>query len=428
MKYIKICFPCMILGVVLTLIIMSLPLKSLSLKLLDQLPIISHLFYKNQERDIHSKITQFETRLTKQSNNPNIKYLQNTLRENLPANFNKHYISNTQDLYTTLNAINTEKSANNILILDDGIYHIASTIVIKRPNTFIISFSGDPLKTILRGNGMIKSSHVVNLLTVQAPGFLLDGITLKEVSHHLIQIKGEKGANFPIIRNCVLQDAYQQLIKVTTGKKNTPSENGIIENCLFEYSAGVGPNYYIGGIDAHGVTNWLIHKNTFKYIASPRQRISEYAIHLWGNAQNNIVDSNIIIDSDRGIGFGMGNKKGDKFSNFAGVISNNIILHTDNGHPFADTGICLENSPKTLVDGNYIYLEHDYNRAIEYRFVGSQQITIQNNYVNKDISSRNGGQAELIRNNTDLDMVDFLIKMNEVLSAKTALITPKKSN
>jgi len=405
----------MLLGASLTLIIVFVPFKSLSLKLLDKLPIISTYIYKGQKSMVSAKIARVEARLNEKRVNPNVKYLQSNLRDFLPLNFKKHYISNSKELYSAIKKINAQKSSDNILILEDGIYDVASTINITMPNTFIISFSGVPSKVVLRGKGMFNTSDVKNIFTVQASGFLLDGITLKEVSNHLIQVKGEEGANFPIIRNCILQDSYQQLIKVTTGRKNRPSEAGIIENCIFEYTAGIGPNFYIGGIDAHGVTNWLIRKNVFKYIASPDQQVSEYAVHLWGNAQNNIVDSNIIIDSDRGIGFGMGKNKDNNFSNFAGVISNNIIFHSNNSHPFADTGICLENSPKTLIEGNYIYLEHDYDRAIEYRFVGTQQVIIQNNHVNKSISSRNGGQAELI-NNVDLEMVDFLIKTNEVFS------------
>jgi hypothetical protein len=405
----------MILGAFVAIIVMFIPFKSLSLQVLDQLPIISAYIYKNPKHKVNAKIIRVEARLSEKRFNPNIKYLQREIREFLPSNFKKYYISNSQELNAAITNINSKKSSENILILKDGIYEILSTIMITRPNTFIISFSGDPSKVVLKGNGMLKSSGVMNIFTVQAAGFLLDGVTLKEVSNHLIQIKGEMGANFPIIRNCILQDSYQQLIKVTTGTKNRASESGLIENCLFEYTAGIGPNYYIGGIDAHGVRNWLIRNNIFKSIASPQQQISEYAIHLWGNAQNNLVDSNIIINSDRGIGFGMGNNKGAKFSNFAGVISNNIIFHSNNGHQFADTGIALESSPKTLIEGNYIYLAHDYHRAIEYRFADSQQITVRNNHVNRSISSRNGGQAEL-SNNNNLDMVDFLIKMKEVLS------------
>jgi len=406
----------MLLGVLITLTVMLVPFKKSSLKLLDNVPFLSSFIHKGENSGVNAKIIQIEARLNEKIANPNAKYLQSNIRDSLPSNFKKYYISNSKELYGVIKEIDDKKSSSNILILEDGVYDVPSTLNITRPNTFIISFSGDPLEVVLQGSGMFESSDIVNIFTVKAPGFLLDGVTLKEVSNHLIQIKGEEGANFPIIRNSILQDAYQQLIKVTTGRQNRPSESGVIENCLFEYTAGIGPNFYIGGIDAHGVTNWLIRKNIFKYIASPAQQVSEYAIHLWGNAQNNIVDSNIIIDSDRGVGFGMGRYKGDKFSNFAGVVSNNVIFHSDNTHPFADTGICLENSPKTIVEGNYIYLKHDYNSAIEYRFISTQQVKVQNNHVNKSISSRGGGQAELVNNNTELETVDFLIKMNKVLS------------
>ena len=95
----------------------------------------------------------------------------------------------------------------------------------------------------------------------------------------------------------------------------------------------------------------MIKGNIFKDIASPSRHIAEHAIHIWNNSKNNTVAKNIIIDSDRGIGFGMRVKKGnpDDIYNYGGVISDNIIYHSKNHHPFAGVGIIIEDSPSTII-------------------------------------------------------------------------------
>jgi len=351
-----------------------------------------------------------------------LKHINANFQITVPISYTQYFVTSSEEFYKTLKIINAS-SGNAAITFDDGIYHLTRKVLILKPNIMFLSKSMDPSKVILKGNGMAKGNDT--LIEVYAAGFVLDGITLKESGNHLIHIKAEKNASFPIIRNCILQDSYQQLLKVSYDKRNNPNNyahSGLIEHCLFEYTAKIGPNYYIGGIDAHGIKNWIIRKNIFKNIASPEKSIAEYAIHLWNNTENNIVDSNVIIDSDRGIGFGMSinmnkNKnKNIKFSNYGGVIRNNVIYHSDNNHPFADTGIAIENSPKTIIEDNFIFLEHNYSRAIEYRFISTQQVLIKNNQTNKNISSRNGGQAKLINNNENLDKVDFIIRMNQLIS------------
>lgn len=298
------------------------------------------------------------------------------------------------------------------LHLEDGLYQLDSTLAVKADYISLLSKSGHPENVIIQGSDT-KNAGTPVLIKVYANHFSIDGITMRNAGFHLIQIAGEYRADYPVIRNCIFQDSYQQLIKITYGRENleTSSDFGLIENSTFQYTAGIGPNYYIGGIDAHGINNWVIRKNQFKDIASPGEKTAEHAIHIWNNASNNLVENNYIEDCDRAIGFGMGLPATDTkslHSNSGGVIRNNTIIHSDNHDPFADAGITLEDSPGTLIEYNRIWLGHDYPNAIEYRYPTTQDVIIRNNVSNKNVVGRNGGRATLLNNRTDADRNEVL--------------------
>ncbi len=357
------------------------------------------------------KVVSFDKKSVPTNPYMNLSRLQQTP---IPPDYSIHYVSNVVELWRALAQVK-KMSGSGAIVLSDGMYQLQKTIYITVPNIMLLSKSADPRAVILKGRGMQRSNRVENLIHVNASGFILDGITLREAGNHLIQIAAEQNADTPVIRNCIMQDGYEQLLKISYNK-NRPeqfSDAGLVEYCLFEYTQGIGPNYYIGGIDAHGIRNWVIRSNVFKAIASPSEYIAEFAIHVWTNASNNIVEGNVILDSDRGIGFGMRqNHPNIRYSNYGGEVKNNIIYHANNGDAFADTGIALEDSPNTLIKGNMVFLAHNYPRAIEYRYPTTNNVMIEDNQTNRSITSRDGGQARLKNNNEALEKVGILSQLN----------------
>jgi hypothetical protein len=287
---------------------------------------------------------------------------------------------------------------NRTILVRDGIYSLNGTLNVTAPGITIAGQSGARANVVIQGDAMGPSARIGNLIRVSGRNFRLSDVTLQKSGFHLIQIAGESDADAPVIRNCILRDAYQQMIKVSNdpAARGVSSDDGLVENCLFEYTAGIGPQFYIGGIDAHGSKNWVVRGNTFRNIASPSRSVAEFAVHFWDGSAGNIVERNLIINCDRGIGFGLDGK-----GNMGGIIRNNMIYHADNASRFADAGIALTESPGTRVYNNTVVMDNSFPRAIEYRFASTTGVLIVNNLTNKPIASRNGASGVVSNNVTN---------------------------
>lgn len=304
-------------------------------------------------------------------------------------------ISSERELYKSLNKIH-KMSGPVEFVLEDGVYKVHKRIFLKKDYITLRSKSGNPESVIL--NGVVRKNGLLvnNIIDVSGKHVTIKGLTLQNAKNHLIQLHGENDADYFSLLNSILRDSNQQLLKVSARKKDEISSDfGVVKNSIFEYTKGIGPQYYIGGIDLHKGKNWLIKKNTFRNIASPSERVAEHAIHIWHNSSDNTVSENLIYNCDRGIGFGMTNRP-----NYGGEIVDNIIIHVNNDHPFNDVGIILEESPNTIIKGNTIIMMTDYPNAIEYRFKQTRNVMITGNITNKSITKRNNASATVENNIT----------------------------
>ena len=307
-------------------------------------------------------------------------------------------VQNTSQLVNAVNAANAS-GGNTTILLADGTYTLSALLPITASHITVRSQSGNRNAVVIQGDAMSASASVKEIFWVDADYFTLQDVTLQRVGWHLVQIVGEDDVDYAVMRNCILRDAYEQLVKITqsVSNPNVTGDNGLIENSLFEYSAGIGPQYYIGGIDLHGGSNWTIRGNTFRDIISPDTTTAEHAIHIWdAPASNSLVERNLIVNCDRGIGFGLGDR-----GHSGGIIRNNMVYHAAGNGSFADVPISLESSPGTQVYGNTVYLAGSYPNAIEYRFAATTGVTIRNNLTNRIIQSRDGAVATVGNNLTN---------------------------
>ena len=288
------------------------------------------------------------------------------------------------------------------ILLRDGIYTIDNyhTFYLVQPGVTIRSLSGNRDTVVIQGDSVFHADGsrtggtVPNLFGVAADNFTIEDVSVGNVANHAVQLQID-------IDNCVFRNARffntgEQMLKVASDGVSDPSDNGLVEDCLFEYPAGIGPQWYIGGIDAHRSRNWIVRRCTFRGIRSPADDVAEHAIHFWRTSSGILVEQNVIVDCDRGVGYGL---SADAASGTTGgVIRNNTIYHRAVAG-FADVGIGLENAADVQVYNNTILLESGYPNAIEYRFPGTTA-RIYNNLANTLIRQRDGATSTLANNLT----------------------------
>lgn len=287
---------------------------------------------------------------------------------------------------------NADTGGDTTILLTDGTYTLDAMLWIAAEGMTICGASGNRDAVTIRGRGMTGSvSHIFN---VAGNHFTARDMTLRDVANHAVQLQVD--VDDVTLRNLHILDTGEQMVKIAYDPDNlvASSDNGIMEECLLEYSAGTGPQYYIGGIDAHKAKNWTVRNNIFRGIRSPSGDVAEFAIHFWSWSEQTLVENNLIINCDRGIGFGLGDR-----GHIGGIIRNNMIYH-DSSEGFADVGIAVESSPGTQIYHNTIFMEHGYPNAIEYRWPSTILVRITNNLTNRAIVSRDAATATLSHNVT----------------------------
>ena len=309
-------------------------------------------------------------------------------------------ISSESEFYSAVNQANSTGGSMTILF-SDGEYNLASTSqypYITASNMVFRSASGNRDAVIISGQGMQSVSPGTEIgIYLVGDNITVADLTIRNVGNHGIATTSDGH----LIHNVRIQNTYEQMIKGNS--TGDGADNCIVQCSLFEYTDGVGPQWYIGGLDIHEGNNWTVSDNIFRNIASPSQQEAEHAVHFWDNSGDNIVERNMIVNCDRGIGFGLGSSP-----NAGGIIRNNMITNDGSGN-FDDVGIGLETSPNTQVYNNSIYIS--YQNAIEYRFESTNNVIITNNLTNKAITSRNGGQA-IESSNYDDGSEDWFVDVN----------------
>jgi len=310
-------------------------------------------------------------------------------------------VGTASDLQDAVDDVNAAGVPATILV-SNGVYVLDTwALPITNEDTLIRSLSGDRDAVVLRGPDEGPSATLEHVFWVAADRVTIADLTFGWCRYHGIQVMGHTPYDVSGLRvhNCRLVNCNEQFIKGTSADGDPEGvTDSLVEFCLFEFTNRWAYQAYTGGIDVHKGVNWTVRDNRFHYIRAP-DGYAEHAVHFWKRntlrAQNIVVERNIVLNCDRGIGFGLGGWD-DGFEGGDSVIRNNFIYNSGDG-PWTDVGIGLESATGVAVDNNTVLVP--YWAPIEYRFSASSNLVFRNNFLNGAITARDGAPAAASSNN-----------------------------
>ncbi|MEA2115086.1 MAG: right-handed parallel beta-helix repeat-containing protein [Thermodesulfobacteriota bacterium] len=314
-------------------------------------------------------------------------------------------VNTVAELVSAVN--NTSSGGDRTILIADGTYLLDGVYLRLAVNDITVrSLSGDREAVFLDGE-----YRTTEIFQVVASGAVIADLTLKRAYDHPVHVMAAStDVENTLISNVHIIDPGQQAIKINPNAGRTHFvNNGRITGCLIELTDSGramvwerNGSCYTGGVDAHQAEGWIVEDNEIRGFWCSGG-LSEHGIHFWSDSSNTLVQRNLIVDCDRGIGFGLGSS-----GHRRGIIRNNMIYHGED-HGVSDVGIGLESTSDAQVYNNTVFHEHDYPNGIEYRFAASSNLTIVNNLTNRAITSRNGGTSSLISNNITNAAADWFI-------------------
>ncbi len=296
--------------------------------------------------------------------------------------------------------------------LADGTYVLSQNLVFRTPGVTLRSRSGNRSAVTLDGQ-----YKVGELIMAMVSDLTIADLTLTRAYYHPVHVAPEnQSITGTLLHNLRIVDGASQFIKINPAN-GYYTDNGVIRCSSLELTdAGRGQvrdNCYTGGIDAHQSRGWQVYANTFTGFWCG-SGLSEHAIHFWTGSRDTVVDRNIIVNSARGIGFGLGQSvsgrtygdqpcAGKSFvGHYGGTIRNNFIFANDtrlfNSASGFDVGIGLEQACGAAVLHNTIFsTSAPRGSSLEWRFVNTSA-TVGNNLVSHTLRARDGGIATLVGN------------------------------
>lgn len=309
-------------------------------------------------------------------------------------------------------------AAGTTILLHDGVYDMShgdatSRLVFNTSGVTLRSASGDRDAVVLDGG-----YGTDELISIRASDIVIAELTLTKAYNHLIHMSGSEGdpISSDVVYDVRMVDPGQQAVKVNAIEDGYV-DYGVIECSRIELTdagrAQIRDNCYTGGIDVHKAWGWQIRRNWIEGFWCPAG-LSEHGIHFWSASRDTLVEDNIVLDSARGIGFGLREISQDReypddpyptvgyMGHIDGMIRNNFIAAADpglfdSGSGF-DTGITLEQAHGTLVYHNSVVsTEIPASSSIEWRF-SNTSAGIANNLASDRLLARDGGTAVLAGN------------------------------
>lgn len=231
-------------------------------------------------------------------------------------------------------ALESARAGQTILVAD-GHYLMPRYVEIRANDVMLRSASGQRHRVILDG---AQSRHG-ELLGVRAcSGVTVADLTIQNVRTNGFKINSETNVQKLTLYNCIIHNVWQRGVK---GVKVPPENREAvrpkdcrIQYCLFyndrpkrlsDDPADIANGNYIAGIDVMYAKDWIISDNVFVGIQGSTGE-GRGAIFLWFDAQNCVIERNIIIDCDVGLQLGNPHRADNVEYHCVGCIARNNFI------------------------------------------------------------------------------------------------------
>ena len=287
----------------------------------------------------------------------------------------------------------TRARPGDTILLGDGDYQLSRSINVSTPRLTIRGASGDPMRVVLRGSGMTSDSVGV-AISVSAPDLALADLTIRDVGYHAVQVRGEEGASGFVLHNAILRDTGQQLLKGSVSDNGRRADGGLVACSDIGYTDHA-PSSYTNGVDILRTVGWVIRDNRFQRIRGPRSGRwnAGPAVLAWKGSEDTLVARNVIVDSFRGIAFGLGPDGTPygppDYDHRGGVIRDNTIV---NLNAWADEAIEANGAKDVLIERNTVIVDGSVPWSIGVRFPSARAV-VNNNMTTRQVLERDGGHA-----------------------------------
>lgn len=294
--------------------------------------------------------------------------------------------------------------SDQTIVIRKGTYRLSNSLNIgQTSNVKNVTIRGETDNfndVVLVGRGMDNASYgnvPMGISVYNAQNVTIANLSIGDVYHHSIELKGEHGADAVSVHHVRLFDAGEQFLKAQPKAKGVGVSNSSVKYSVIEYTSGTprtdhgGGTGYTQAIDVHAGKNWVVSDNLIRSIHTP-----DSSDHLWGpavlfwNGSSNIVtEGNTFVNNTRAIAYGLGDGAVE-----GGVIRNNFILQEPGlfsswRRDGSDGQILVWGATDTSVVHNTILTNGNSLNSIQFRFTttGSEA---RNNLTDASLRSRDG--------------------------------------
>ncbi len=254
-------------------------------------------------------------------------------------------VSNVEELFRAAEAV----QPGGTILLADGQYQMPRYLEIRTDNVTLRGESGRRERVILDG---ADSRHGELLGITGCEGVTIADLTVQNVRWNGLKINSDRGTTRVTIHHCVIHNVWQRGVKGPRVPREQ-LDRGRASDCRIQYClfyndrpkqfsddpADTPDNFggnYVGGIDVMSARRWTIRGNVFVGIQG-RTREARGAVFLWHDAQDCVVERNVVIDCDSGICLGNSYRPADiEIHARRCLVRNNFVVRCPENGILAD--------------------------------------------------------------------------------------------